>query len=109
MPDGLIAACDSGNNGIVLVDPIFLTNSLLTGFNGAGDNTNIWQNTPNRPVSKAVALFNQPLGLALAGGGFLIVSDSGNNRVKIVDPNGAVTNLYGVNSNLWCENCASGC
>ncbi len=101
MDSGLIAACDSGRNGILLIDPVAHTNSILTGFNGAGDNTNIWDNTPNYPVPKATAKFNQPMGLAKAGNGMLIVADYGNNRVKVVDSSGTVTNLYGVSSNLW--------
>ena len=75
--------------------------SNLTGFNGAGDNTNIWDTTPNHPVTKATAMFNYPMGLAKAGNGMLIVADYGNNRVKVVDSAGTVTNLYGVSSNLW--------
>ena len=31
----------------------------------------------------------------------LIVADYGNNRVKVVDSAGTVTNLYGVSSKLW--------
>ena len=46
-------------------------------------------------------MFNQPMGLAKAGNGMLIVADYGNNRVKVVDSVGTVTNLYGVSSNLW--------
>ena len=104
MDSGMIAACDSGlngNGGIRLIDPNAHTNSILTGFNGAGDNTNIWDNTPNHPVTKATAMFNQPTGLAKAGNGMLVVADYGNNRVKVVNSAGAVTNLYGVSSNLW--------
>ena len=41
------------------------------------------------------------MGLAKAGNGMLIVADYGNNRVKVVDSVGTVTNLYGVSSNLW--------
>ena len=101
MDSGMIAACDSGRNGIYLIDPNAHTNSILTGFNGAGDNTNIWDNTPNHPVTKATAMFNQPTGLAKAANGMLVVADYGNNRVKVVNSAGAVTNLYGVSSNLW--------
>ncbi|HTL58683.1 MAG TPA: FN3 associated domain-containing protein, partial [Candidatus Limnocylindrales bacterium] len=62
-----------------------------TGFNGAGDHFG----------TKAFAKFNQPMGVAATGGGMLVVADYGNNRVKVVDSGGTVTNLYGVNSSFW--------
>lgn len=101
MDSGLIAACDSGLNGIHLINPTNGAITNLTGFNGAGDNNNIWTNTPNFPVAKTRAMFNRPMGLAKAGSGMLIVADYLNNRVKAVDSLGTVTNLYGVSSNLW--------
>jgi hypothetical protein len=101
MASGQIAACDSGRNGILLINPTSGVISNLTGFNGAGDNENIWDATPNNPVGKATAKFNQPMGLALAGNNILIVADYGNDRVKAVNSAGAVTNLYGVNPSLW--------
>jgi hypothetical protein len=97
MDDGRIAACDSGRNGILLIDPTSGVISTNTGFNGVGDYTGV----NNRGATKATAKFNQPFGLAKAGNGVLIVSDYGNNRVKIVNSSGTVTNLYGVSSNLW--------
>ena len=106
MESGLIAACDSGRNGIYLINPASGVISTNTGFNGAGDNANIWEATQNNPVPKTMAMFNQPMGLALAGNNMLIVSDYGNNRVKVVNSAGTVTNLYGVSSNLWCYYCA---
>jgi hypothetical protein len=103
MDSRMIAACDSGTNGngIYLINPTNGAISILTGFHGAGDNTNIWDSTPNHPVSKAAAMFNQPMGLAKAGSGMLVVADYLNNRVKVVNSAGTVTNLYGVSSNLW--------
>ena len=38
------------------------------------------------------------MGLAKAGNDILIVADYGNNRVKVVNSIGTVTNLYGVSS-----------
>ncbi len=106
MNSGLLAVCDSGRNGIYLINPTNGNYSTLTGFNGAGDNNAYWESpdSPNWPVSKAHALFNQPTGLAKAGGSILIVADCGNNRVKVVDSSGTVTNLYGVNSDVWYTN-----
>ncbi|MGA2751964.1 MAG: hypothetical protein ABSG59_24640, partial [Verrucomicrobiota bacterium] len=101
MGSGTIAVCDSGRNGIYLINPVSGVISTNTGFNGAGDNENIWDATLNNPVPKTMAMFNQPMGLALAGNNILIVADYGNNRVKVVDAAGTVTNLYGVSSSLW--------
>jgi hypothetical protein len=101
MDSGMIAVSDSGLHGIYLINPTNGVISSLTGFHGPGDNNNIWTNTPNNPVTKTTAMFNQPMGLAKAGNGMLIVADYGNNRVKAVDSLGTVTNLYGVTSNLW--------
>ena len=95
--NGLIAACDSGNNGIWLIDPSTGTASKLTGFNGAGDYTGV----NNHGATSGTAKFNQPMGVAEAGDGSLIVSDYANHRVKVVATSGIVTNLYGVSSNYW--------
>src|SRR5579883_547274 len=91
LDSGFLAVCDFNNNGIYTIDPTTGAVSALTGFHGAGDHFGTAANTK----------FNQPYGIAAAGNGFLVVSDYGNNRVKIVDPVGTVTNLYGVNSAYW--------
>jgi hypothetical protein len=100
---GLLAVCDSGRNGIYLINPTSGVVTTNTGFNGADDNFMLHQSYvfPYAGVLKADAMFNQPYGVAEAGDGTLIVTDCGNNRVKIVNAAGTVTNLYGVNSNLW--------
>lgn len=90
---GLLAVCDSGRNGVLLIDPNTGTNVNLTGFNGRGD-----QMGP-----KNFAKLYQPTGITKAGGNLYIVSDYGNNRVKVVDGAGTVTNLYGVSSNFWVQ------
>jgi hypothetical protein len=95
--NGLIAACDSGRDGIYLIDPSTGIVTTNAGFNGAGDGTGV----NNRGVLNASAQFFQPSGVAEAGDGSLIVSDYGNNRVKVVTASGVTTNLYGVSSNLW--------
>ena len=95
--NGLIAACDSGRNGIYLIDPSTGLVTTNAGFHGAGDFTT----NGNNVASSATAKFNQPYGVAEAGDGSLIVTDYGNNRVKIVTTNGLVTNLYGVSSVYW--------
>ena len=94
--NGLIAACDSGRNGIYLINPNTGVVTTNAGFHGAGDFT-----TANNVASSGTAMFNQPYGVAEAGDGTLVVADTGNHRVKVVLTTGVVTNLYGVSSNLW--------
>ena len=94
---GLLAVCDSGRNGIYLINP---TNGVVTtnaGFNGAGDGTG----NRNQGILNSRAQFFQPTGIVEAGDGSLIVADYGNDRVKIVTASGITTNLYGVSSNDW--------
>lgn len=94
MESGLIAVCDAGRHGILVVDPrkapdISFTN--LTGFNGVGDQIG----------TKANAKFRAPSGISKTGGNLLVVADFNNHHVKVVNALGTVTNLYGVKSNLW--------
>src|SRR5690348_6159004 len=95
LDNGFLAVADFNNNGIYTIDPsngdLSSNFSQLTGFHGAGDHFG----------TAAFAKFNQPFGVAAAGNNFLVVSDYGNNRVKVVDAAGTVTNLYGVNSSFW--------
>lgn len=95
--NGLIAVCDSGRNGIYLIDPATGLVSTNAGFHGVGD----FPTNGNNVASAASAKFNQPYGVAEAGDGTLIVTDYGNHRVKIVTTTGVVTNLCGVASNYW--------
>jgi sugar lactone lactonase YvrE len=94
--NGLLAVCDAGRNGILLINPntgIVTTNA---GFHGKGDFFNANNVDPSN-----TARFFQPAGVAETGDGTLIVADYGNHRVKRVLASGAVTNLYGVSSNDW--------
>jgi hypothetical protein len=95
--NGLIAACDSGRNGIYLINPGTGVVTTNAGFHGAGD----FPTNGNNIASSATAKFNQPMCVAEAGDGTLIVTDNGNNRVKAVLTSGVVTNLYGVTSKYW--------
>jgi hypothetical protein len=93
---GLLAVCDSGRNGIYLINPtsgVVMTNA---GFHGAGD----FVSSGNNALSNSAKFF-QPTGVAEAGDGSLVVTDFGNHRVKVVQVSGVVTNLYGVSSNDW--------
>ena len=97
---GWIAACDSGRNGIYLINP---TNGVVTtnaGFHGVGD----FSPAGIDVASKTTARFNQPMSLAETSDGSLIVADYGNNRVKVVSAgNGSVNNIYGVPSSYWVQ------
>lgn len=95
--NGLIAACDSGRNGIYLINPVTGVVTTNAGFHGTGDFTT----NGNNIASSTTAKFNQPMCVAEAGDGTLIVTDYGNNRVKAVLTSGVVTNLYGVTSQYW--------
>ena len=95
--NGLIAACDSGRNGIYLINPATGVVTTNAGFHGTGDFTT----NGNNIASAATAKFNQPMCVAEAGDGTLIVTDYGNNRVKAVLASGVVNNLYGVTSQYW--------
>ncbi len=88
---GKLALTDAGNNGIWIMNPVDGTYTSLTGFHGAGDALG----------ASSVAAFRTPETIAEAGGGILVVADRGNNKVKLVDPAGNVSLLYGISSNLW--------
>jgi len=95
--NGLIAACDSGRNGIYLINPTNGIVSTNAGFHGAGDFTT----NGNNVASSNTAKFYQPMNVVETGDGSLIVTDYGNNRVKRVLPSGVVTNFYGVALKYW--------
>ena len=97
---GMLAVCDSGRNGVYLIDPASGTITTNSGFHDAGDFSQ--SPSPSDTATAATAKFNQPMGIAEAGDGSLIVTDNGNHRVKLVRvSNGTVTNLYGVVSSDW--------
>ncbi len=101
---GMLAVCDSGRNGVYLIDPGTGSVTTNAGFNGPGDGTG----NRNQGVLNARAQFFQPSGIAEAGDGSLIVADFGNNRVKVVTIAGITTNLYGVSSIDWWTGTTSG-
>ena len=94
--NGLLAVCDSAQNGIYLINPNTGLVTTNAGFHGAGDFF-----YANNVASSNSAKFFQPAGIAEAGDGTLIVADQGNGRVKAVLASGAVTNIYGVTSSDW--------
>ena len=95
--NGFLAACDAGRNGIYLINPLTGVVTTNAGFHGQGD----FIANGNNVASSSTAKFFQPTGIAETGDGTLIVTDFGNNRVKVVLASGVVTNLYGVMSNYW--------
>ncbi|HTI97699.1 MAG TPA: FN3 associated domain-containing protein [Dongiaceae bacterium] len=100
MHSGMIATCDSSRNGIYNIDPATGIVTTNAGFHGVGD----FPTNSLNFQSPTLAKFNQPYGVAVAGDDSLIVTDKGNERVKVVLPTGAVSNLYGVNKVFWYEN-----
>ena len=117
MNSGSLAVVDCGRNGIYTVNPVGGTPTTNTGF-GPGNlfsNTNLvpfinpGSATTNAGFNGAGdafgpatrAKFLNPSGLLSVGNDNLIVADSGNNRVKVINNLGVVTNLYGVDSNYW--------
>lgn len=94
--NGLLAVCDTGRNGILLINPDSGVVTTNAGFHGRGDFVSL-----NNFAYSNQATFFQPSGITESGDGTLIVTDFGNDRVKAVLANGIVTNVYGVTSNDW--------
>ncbi len=98
--NGMLAVSDTLSNAIYLVNtnasaPGFGTPGLLAGANGAGYED-------GNP-----AKFLQPRGLAASADGRIVVCDTGNNRVRIIDTSSNTSLLYGVDSNLWSKTCCN--
>jgi NHL repeat len=94
--NGLLAVCDTGRNGVLLINPVGGVVSTNAGFHGAGDFVSL----TDTAFSNTATLF-QPSGITESGDGTLIITDFGNDRVKAVLANGNITNVYGVTSNDW--------
>ncbi|MGO8700499.1 MAG: hypothetical protein ACLQVY_22650 [Limisphaerales bacterium] len=101
-PAGL-TLCANGQLGVsdTLNDAIYLVNtnsgvvSLLTGGNGVG----------YQDGGPAFAQFQKPHGLAGSADGRIVVCDTGNNRVRVIDTLTNTTTLYGTGSNVWSTTC----
>lgn len=91
LSSGQLALSDAANNGILTMNPSNGATANLTGFHGAGDTLG----------TNTLAAFRTPAMIAAAGNNLLVVADSGNDKVKVIDATGTVTLLYGVSSNLW--------
>ena len=76
--DGAIAVTDTGNKRVVLYEPGRATDFSLRLLGGGGDE-------PGR--------FSEPVGLAWLDADRLVVCDTGNHRLQILDRSGAVLDL----------------
>jgi len=101
LPNGDLAVSDTLSNAIYVVS----TNDyeanpgpqLLAGAHGAGFD----DGTPE------FVQFNQPHGLAASADGRLIVCDTMNNRLRVIDTLTNTTTLYGTDSSVWTATCCS--
>jgi sugar lactone lactonase YvrE len=97
--NGQLAVSDTLNNAIwSLATNDNSVPHLVTGNHGAGYDDG----------SPAFATFDQPHGLAASADGSLIVCDTLNNRLRVIDPYANTTTLYGTASNVWTSTCC-GC
>src|SRR5919198_905794 len=90
MSDGSILIADTGNDRIRKIAP----NGIITtvagstrGFGGDGG-----------PATSAK--LNQPRDVTVASDGAILIADTGNNRVRRVDPNGTITTVAGLGAGL---------
>ena len=83
---GNLYIADSGNQRVRKVDAA----GIITTVAGTGDYGFGGDGGP-----AANALLNEPQGLAVDGSGNLYIADSGNERVRRVDPSGTITTIAG--------------
>lgn len=83
-PDGTLYVADTGNHAIRRVDPDGSVSTL------AGDGTPGYADGPAHQ-----ARFNGPIGIAVARDGRIFVSDTYNDRIRVIGVDGTVTTLAG--------------
>src|SRR5208282_2907971 len=93
--NGMLAVSDTLNDAIYLVNTNTGVVTLLTGGNGAG----------YQEGGPAFAKFQPPHGLAASADGRIVVCDTGNNRVRIIDTLTNTSLLYGSDTNVWPHTC----
>jgi sugar lactone lactonase YvrE len=81
---GIVYIADTANHAIRRVDPTGRVTTV------AGNGVAGWQDGPG-----GTARFNGPIGIALDARGRLLVSDTYNDRVRVISPTGEVTTLAG--------------
>ncbi len=90
--DGTLVVSDAGRHVLWQIDLVSGGVSLLTGI----------ENTPGTTIgTKGFAQLNQPRHLARAAGDKLLVADSGNNRLVVVDRGGTLTEAASTSSQVW--------
>ena len=96
LDNGALALSDANptNSGIWLLVPALSNATSATAFTGFHGTNEVFG-------TAAFATLLQPERIAKAGNGMLVVADRSNHRVKVIDSAGTITNLYGVNSNMW--------
>ena len=83
-PDGTLYVADTGNHAIRRITADGSVSTL------AGDGTPGYADGPAHQ-----ARFNGPIGIAVAPDGRIIVTDTYNDRIRVIDANGIVTTLAG--------------
>jgi len=101
LPNGELAVSDTLSNAIYVVSTNdYTANSgpqLLAGAHGAGYDDG----------APEFVQFNQPQGLAASADGRLIVCDTMNNRLRVIDTLTNTTTLYGTDSSVWTTTCCT--
>jgi len=85
LPGGGFLVADTGNDRVRRVDPdgtISTVAGTSRGFGGDGG-----------PATSAE--LNQPRDVAIASDGAILIADTGNNRIRRVDPNGTISTVAG--------------
>jgi len=96
-PDGTVFLSDAGQtNSVRRISPDGRVSTLATGFSTpsgvalAGDGTSGYADGP-----AAQARFNGPIGIAVAPDGRVVVADTYNDRIRVIETNGVVKTLAG--------------
>ena len=99
LESGFIAIAETGVHVVRIWDPMNWTVKLQVGGGTGG--------FADGPPS--LARFNRPYQLAKAPGGNLLIADRANHRVRMIDRDGFVSTLYGVDPGAWegpaCTSC----
>lgn len=90
---GNLYISDYVNNAIRMVVP---GGNITTVVGGAGGNGSAGYSGDGGPA--ASALLNGPVGLAMDSAGNLYIADSGNNRIRMVAPDGTISTVAGTGS-----------
>ncbi|MFZ1700559.1 MAG: RHS repeat-associated core domain-containing protein [Pyrinomonadaceae bacterium] len=89
-PDGRYFIADTMNNRIRMVS----TDGIVTTFAGNGAECDPTEPCGDGGMALDAQLF-QPQGVAVAADGSVLISDTNSNRIRRVDPNGAITTIIG--------------